>query len=313
MALESLAPDQRAVVELILKRDRSYSELAGLLGISEDAVRRRARAGVAALGTEGDLGAGDRDRVADYLLGQIGEPEQTATAELLSSSPSARAWAEGVAGQLRPVARGALPEIPSGEPVPAARAAAGTGKPPVRSSRLGGAILIGVCVVALAALGAWLLSRDDGAGPSPTSAATPSPTPTATPQSLAEIALRAVGGSKAKGLMQVNVAQDGVVGIVVLAQGVKPSGRGQAYAVWLTDARRTAMRIGFENKESSGRGAADGTLALSGPSADVDRATFTRALTQYDRLVVSLETSDRATRPASVVLRGSLKPLQGSG
>jgi hypothetical protein len=120
-----------------------------------------------------------------------------------------------------------------------------------------------------------------------------------------------VNGSKAKGLMQVNATQDGQVGIVVVAEDVKPSGEREAYAVWLTDARRKAYRIGFEGKDVGARGAADGTLALSGPSRDVDPARFTRALTQYDRLVVSLETSDRATKPASVVLQGSLKRLQG--
>ena len=42
MSLDALAPDQRAVVQLVLQQDRSYDELAGLLGISTDAVRDRA-------------------------------------------------------------------------------------------------------------------------------------------------------------------------------------------------------------------------------------------------------------------------------
>src|SRR5690242_12824963 len=42
VSLEALAPDQRAVVQLVLQQDRSYEDLAGLLGISTDAVRERA-------------------------------------------------------------------------------------------------------------------------------------------------------------------------------------------------------------------------------------------------------------------------------
>ena len=43
MSLDVLAPDQRAVVQLVLQQDRSYEELAGLLGIAPEAVRDRAR------------------------------------------------------------------------------------------------------------------------------------------------------------------------------------------------------------------------------------------------------------------------------
>ena len=47
--LEPLAPDQRAVVALVLQQGRSYDEIAALLGIPVDAVRARAQEGLAAL------------------------------------------------------------------------------------------------------------------------------------------------------------------------------------------------------------------------------------------------------------------------
>ena len=47
--LEPLAPDQRAVVSLVLQQGRSYDEIAALLGIDAGAVRVRAQAGLAAL------------------------------------------------------------------------------------------------------------------------------------------------------------------------------------------------------------------------------------------------------------------------
>ncbi|MDP9384412.1 MAG: hypothetical protein M3P50_04110, partial [Actinomycetota bacterium] len=109
MALESLAPDQRAVIQLVLQQGRSYADLAGLLGISEDAVRQRARAGLAALGASHALGADEQGRVADYLLGQSAG-EAGSVQELLASSPAAQTWARAVAAELEPVARKGLPE-----------------------------------------------------------------------------------------------------------------------------------------------------------------------------------------------------------
>ena len=53
--LETLPPDQRAVLQLILAQRRDYAELAGLLKIDAGAVRTRAHAGLDALagGTAG--------------------------------------------------------------------------------------------------------------------------------------------------------------------------------------------------------------------------------------------------------------------
>ena len=46
--LDTLAPDQRAVLELVLRQGRSYGELSELLGIPERDVRARADAGLRA-------------------------------------------------------------------------------------------------------------------------------------------------------------------------------------------------------------------------------------------------------------------------
>lgn len=42
--LDLLPPDQRAVLSLVLNQGRSYGEVAGMLGISEETVRKRAHA-----------------------------------------------------------------------------------------------------------------------------------------------------------------------------------------------------------------------------------------------------------------------------
>ncbi|HEX8101544.1 MAG TPA: sigma-70 region 4 domain-containing protein [Solirubrobacteraceae bacterium] len=133
MALENLAPDQRAVIQLVLQQGRSYAALAGLLGISDDAVRQRAHAGLAVVGGAGTLAPEDQSRVADYLLGQQDDDERATTEDLLRGSAAARSWAQSVAEALAPVARHGLPEIPSG---PQAGVTAPAEVEPVRASPL---------------------------------------------------------------------------------------------------------------------------------------------------------------------------------
>src|SRR5215210_5880544 len=125
MPLDALAPDQRAVVQLVLQRERSYAQIAELLKISEDAVRARAHAGLSALAPDVEIPADKLAQVSDFLLGQQdGKPRQ-ATRRLLRSSNGAREWAETVRAQLEDVG-GPLPDLPprerNAEP-PAAEAA----------------------------------------------------------------------------------------------------------------------------------------------------------------------------------------------
>jgi hypothetical protein len=128
--LEPLAPDQRAVVALVLQQGRSYDEIAALLGIPVDAVRARAHAGLAALAPASGLPLEVTGPLADYLLGQQPAPDAEATRGLLAESAPARAWATGVADQLAGLAPGALPEIPQGGDAPAGPAAAPAAEAP---------------------------------------------------------------------------------------------------------------------------------------------------------------------------------------
>src|SRR5215211_1309504 len=110
--LDPLAPDQRAVVSLILQQGRSYDDIAQLLGLPVAAVRSRAHAGLDALGPGNGLPAQITGPLADYLLGQQPERDAEATRGLLAESAPARDWAAGVAGSLANAAPGGLPEIP---------------------------------------------------------------------------------------------------------------------------------------------------------------------------------------------------------
>jgi hypothetical protein len=113
--LDTLPPDQRAALQLLLKQRQTYDQLAGLLSIDAGAVRRRAHAGVEALAgaDSGGLSEERRAEIADYLLGQQTGSESDATRDRLAEDESARAWASAVAERLRELAPDAVPEVPA--------------------------------------------------------------------------------------------------------------------------------------------------------------------------------------------------------
>ena len=120
-SLDSLPGDQRAVLQLVLGRGRSYDEIAGMLSINPTAVRARAVAALDTLGPQTKVDPEDRASIADYLLGQLPEAEINGVRARLASSPSERAWARVISSELAPLAGGPLPEIPvEADPAPAA-------------------------------------------------------------------------------------------------------------------------------------------------------------------------------------------------
>ena len=120
--LDDLPPDQRATLSLLLRRRKSYADVAAMLDIAERAVHDRAHAALAVLAAPQarELSAEQRDEVGDYLLGQrTSSAERLATRTYLESSPQARAWAHALTAELAPLAAGApLPEIPAGTSKP---------------------------------------------------------------------------------------------------------------------------------------------------------------------------------------------------
>jgi hypothetical protein len=115
--LALLAPDQRAVLELVLRQDRSYGELSELLEIPEREVRARAEAALHALAGEPGDERVDTGRITDWLLGQQNERAAAATAERVTGDETSRAWAARAAERLREVGGERVPSV--GGPVPA--------------------------------------------------------------------------------------------------------------------------------------------------------------------------------------------------
>jgi len=364
MSLEALAPDQRAVVQLVLQQERSYDDLAGLLGISAGAVRERAWAGLDRIGgPAGDLSPEERGEVADYLLGQQSVSRRGATRTLLADSPDARRWAREISGALAPVARSPLPAVPedaeaeadvddgigagtaaldapasfsADEPVtpvhaspdearaatreqPSARpkprprpSGSPTGRPGggdaagdrPRSSKLGGALLIGGVSVILAALVIFLFTRDDNdTEPAPKAAATATATATASVEPAAVIPLKAVKGAKGEGAMAIFVSGQQIA-FTIEATGVTPSAEGEAYAVWLTGGGK-AKRLGFAPTVGE-----DGKLGVSGPR-ESDAANFPERFSSARKVIVTREKSQDAASPGPVVLGGAIPRSRG--
>jgi hypothetical protein len=329
MPLDALAPDQRAVVQLVLQRERSYAQIAELLKISEDAVRARAHAGLTALAPDVELPADKIAQVSDFLLGQQnGKPRQAAR-KLLREDEAAREWAQTVRESLEDV--GTVPDLPASptstkaedvavtsgvaepaKPAPRPRpmregrsrpVAASEPEPPASSSRLGGALLIGGAVLAIVVvvLALFVFKGDDDKDKSPKSAASASATatPSATPQQVGQIALKGVNGSKGAGVMTLYAAQ---VQLAFTLQGTKvPKNKSnEAYAVWFTTPGGGSQRLGFAQPVTS-----NGQLGTTGPRTE-DLSKFPQWLAKYKQVVVSRERNGSAKKPGPVVLRGSL-------
>ena len=296
--LDTLAPDQRAVLELVLRQGRSYGELAELLAIPERDVRARADAGLRALAGD-PAETVDSGRIADWLLGQQREADAARTQGAVSRDPDARAWAAAAAARLREVGGASVPDVPGANGAvrapdrPAARGP--------RSSRLGGAILIGVVAAAVAVGLFLLLTGGDDDGGSPQAAQQPQGDAGTAQQTGNDIVLSGRAGSNAQGLMRLFKQQDGTVQFAIAAQNVPQNKGRETYAVWFTRDNGDARRLGFTQTQVG----EDGVLTTGGPQqGDVDR--FPLWFATYDKVLVTRETKANGRRPGEIVLEGTL-------
>jgi hypothetical protein len=309
--VDRLDATQRAVLQLVLKQGKGYDEIADLLGIDVSAVRGRAHAALDALGpSTAGLTAGRRADIADYLLGQQSTEDRDATREHLEGSAAGRAWARSVAGELRPLARNGLPEIPSearrreprrpdrGEPDEP------DGGEPLRtdgarrSSRTGGILLLAGLAAIIAVVVILIVSGGDDSATTKTSSSDtrPATQPSQTgpqPTSVAQINLKAPDGSNAVGIAQV-LAQGNQRLLAVLGQRLPPSTKSAAYAVWLYTSAAKAKLLGF----------VDPPVGKSGKFQNVINLPTNAA--QYRELVVTREKGN-ARQPGEIVLRGQLQ------
>jgi len=302
---DSLAGDQRAVLQLVLGRRRGYEEIAGMLSIGADVVRQRALGALDALGPPTELEPAERELIGDYLLSQLAAADQDEARQLLASSPAAREWAVALTPALEPVAVDPLPRIP-----PADEAAQEDEATPERpaSSRRGGFVVIGlalaVIVAAIVVLIATHHHHPSGSGlaaDTPTTgtstSSTTSSTTTTPVKTLSQINLRpAAAGSKAIGAAIV-FRQGSTLGIEMLGQHIPPNTKQNSYEVWLYSSTTHFKKLGFVSPAVGKNGRFSVVNALPKDAGS------------YHELIVTTETARQPTHPGPVLLSGTITGL----
>ncbi|MGP0033237.1 MAG: sigma factor-like helix-turn-helix DNA-binding protein [Solirubrobacteraceae bacterium] len=340
-SLDSLTPDQRAVLDLVLRRGRSYDDIAQLLAIDRAAVRARALAAFDAIGPETGISPESRALVTDYLLGQLPERVAEQTRERLAGSPYDRAWARVVASELEPLAAEPLPEIPDGS---RARSAAATSSeaeataPKTRttgseagprearrhprlsdrpSSRRGGAILLGVGVLVVVVVVVVLLTVIGG-GSSKKQPTTAASNPSTTAHTTTGGSTTGTTGTKSQAqiVAQVNlnppsgtgsskgvglVVKDGSAYGLIIEAQNVAPNSHNAYAVWLSNSSTDTLRLGFVNPAVGKTG-----------KLQVGTGLPTNA-GHYKELLLTLETQSNPKTPGQVVLEGAFKGVPATG
>jgi DNA-directed RNA polymerase specialized sigma24 family protein len=308
--IDDLAPDQRAVLQLLLKQGKAYTELATLLRISPDAVRDRAVTALDALGPRdgATLAPERRAEIADYLLGQQSASERQATREFLEGSAAGRAWARVVSGELKPLAGDALPEIPAEreeveEAFDALDARTARRAEVQRSSKVGGAVLlVGAVIVAVALVliirGGGNDNKDSASTPSTQASTTTTGTQTQAgqPQIVKQINLKPGEGGKAAGVLFI-LRQNNQLAFAVRAQSIPPTSRSRFYAVWLTGAGQQPKPLGFA-PAVTGKGKTRGRLEFAN--------AFPTGAEKYDTFLITRESANAPKQPGLTVLSGPL-------
>jgi hypothetical protein len=348
--LDDLPADQRAVLQLVLRQGRSYADIATALRLDEDAVRGRAHQGLDALGPATAVSPAARAAAADWLLGQQDDAAAAATEADLAADADARAWTAALRDRLAPLAARELTAVPepsafaAADPAPALAAGAAVAAAPVaspaaaaaaaeaeavageqggsgddrrdpsptrpRTSRRGGAFLLGV--VGLLAVVVLIVALTRSGGSDSGTQATTTPTMTGASSGgqnagkiLAQVNLRPPHGApnrKALGVVQLALV-NGHQSLTAIAQGLKVT-KGSSWGIWAEGGPGGRRWLGpFSQGDAQGRVYAQGRLE---PDMDVMR---------YRRLVISRDAAK--TPPASqgtVYLTGAIKaPKQQGG
>jgi Sigma-70, region 4 len=116
-SLEDLPADQRAVLQMVLQRARTYDEIASVLSIDRSSVRQRALDACDALTPDGIEPGPEQALVTDYLLSQLPAQVADQVYVYLEAADDERHWAAAIAHLLAPLASRPLPQIPVAAPL----------------------------------------------------------------------------------------------------------------------------------------------------------------------------------------------------
>jgi len=314
----NLPPDQQAVLSLLVKQDRTYEEIAGLLGLAHEAVRERAHRALAGLAGE----APPDGEVADYVLGQQDARERAAARRRLRSEPEAREWVERATDALddwdeappppaapKPAAaRSPRPQrqrarrparVAAPEPRPARRIPAVPRlRRPVRPST---AVAGGALALALAAaLVIFGLRGDDEPARAGGDGAAQTQTQAAQPTPVAQALLSAPAGGTARGALVFATAPQGQT-MTFLATGLAATTRSRRYVLWIEPRSGEPVALGFLPEVGDDGGAqVQAQLTEAIAAADYTTAFVTRERATSD-------TGPAPSEPGRRVLSGRLQ------
>ena len=330
---DQLPAEQRAILELVIQRGKSYDELASLLGMpTAFRVRELAREALTDLSprSAARVDADWRGQVADYLLGQQTGPEGTATRGHLKRSEPARLWALSLLDSLDHLYdERDLPVIPEGEAAPVRtrerepelepvreraplrepsrlrgrgraerpdRPLSADAETIVRRRRIAGAAAAATALLFI--LLVWpvgLLTGDDDDGGGGDNG---SDQAEGQPRVLGQLLLRSQSGEKGVGIALIT-ERDGERSLLVQARGLRRTREGEAYEVWLFNSQDDATSMGAQLTDRQGNYQGAGTL----PENYED----------FEFLDISRETVDQnAAHSGDSVLRGQLADLQAA-
>jgi sigma-70-like protein len=343
-SLDSLPADQRAVLELVLKRGRTYDEIARMLSIDRAGVRERALSAFDALGPQTRVPPERRALITDYLLGQLPAKVSEDTRRRLGESASERAWARVLASELEPIAVSPLPEIPTEgarepEPAvasvtaaePAAASAAGAEPSPAPagasqprglaarpSSRRGGIILLSLGALAVvAAVVVIALASNGGSKKNTTTTASQPASTSSTPttSSTPSTSTSTTAANGAKLVAQINLTAPNS------AAATKPVG----VALVLKQGKNTGIAIRAQNLPANGKHDAyavwlhksandNHILGFVNPAVGSDgvlqaESALPTNAGHFSQLLITKETQQNPKSPGTVVLQGALKGL----
>lgn len=230
-----LTDDSRALLQLLLGKGKSYSDIAGLLGIEESEVRSRA---IDALAELDESSTPPDPELADFLLGKADPISRAEIANRMASDPDLAERVETTSVQLRLLVPGA--DVPAGKDAAhdpgsskpnEARAAAPEARTKSGSRGFSSisshqrrliAVLLGAALLAAVVI---LLVTGAFGGDSDGDAETPEASPTVA-------VLQPVGDSQASGQVQFGFAGTNLAANLQI-NGLEPNSQGQGYVIWL--------------------------------------------------------------------------------
>jgi len=267
---DQLSPEQRAIVELVLRQGKTYGELSDMLNLPEGRVRELARdalvelAPVSVRGVEEDW----RGQLADYVLGQQSGPEATATKGHLRRSEAARSWARSLLDSLDQFyENGSLPAIPEGERGRRAAAAAAPREPREPRSAMGGRLAptadrrwlmagAAALIVILLAVVIWPIGALTGGDDNKSTASSDNGSQNSAQQTTT--GQQANTGQPAG--IAIVVQRNGKKQLLVQAARLAPSGQSEGYYVWLYNSPTDAKSLGGQVTDQNGNYQAIGPL-----------------------------------------------------